>query len=425
MTMSENGAGIKVAADADVIVCGAGPAGVCAAIAAGRAGARVCLIENNGCLGGTWTAGLLGWIIDGNNKPGLLAEIKRELVNRGATDSPFEAYSFAFDIEAMKVLLEELCLAANVRLRLHTRICNVVKDCSGKIAAVVTESKSGREAWRGKVFIDATGDGDLAAFAGCRFSVGHPQSRLTQPMSLLALLTGLEFGQVKEYLHGYADWDRATSLLRGDMQSGGVNPSYSGASLFLLADGLYYLMANHQYKYSAFDADDVTAATIAARREVYAQVAALRSLGGKWKNLRLVATAEHIGTREGRRIKGLYEVSLDDMVSGRTPPDGVCTATFGVDVHALDPERNKGIEKVEHKVKPYGIPLRALISADVGNLMMAGRCISGDFLSHASYRVTGNAAAMGEAAGTVAAIAAQKNVCPCDVEICAGAVTPR
>jgi len=416
MIMPKNEMKIKTAADADVIVCGAGPAGVCAALAAARAGAKVCLLENNGCLGGTWTAGLLGWILDGGNKNGLLTEIKSELIRRGASQGTLTGESFPFDIETMKVLLEEMCLKAGIRIRLHTRVCDVVMNPNGRLAAVVTESKSGREIWNGQMFVDATGDGDVAAAAGCRFSLGRPDNGLMQPMSLLALLTGIEFEQVRQYLHGFGGWDEVTSNLRHDLQAGGVNPSYSGASLFLLNDGLYYLMANHQYKRSSLDADDVTAATIAARREVYDQVAALRSLGGRWQNLRLVATAEHIGTREGRRIKGLYEISVDDIIAGRRHPDAICTVTFGVDVHALEPDRHKGIEPVEFKSRPYEIPLRALISADVENLLTAGRCISGDFLPHAGYRVTGNASALGEAAGIAAALAAHAQIMPAAVD---------
>ena len=169
-------------------------------------------------------------------------------------------------------------------------------------------------------------------------------------------------------------------------------------------------MANHQYRKSA--ADDITAATLAARREIHAQVAALRKVGGGWKNLRLVATAEHIGMREGRRLKALYEVTGADVVNGTRHPDAVCHVTFGPDIHALDSNLNRGLESTGVKARPYDIPLRALISADVPNLMMAGRCIGGDFLAHSSYRVTGNAAALGEAAGGVAALAVRNGLDP-------------
>jgi len=130
--------------------------------------------------------------------------------------------------------------------------------------------------------------------------------------------------------------------------------------------------------------------------------------------MRLVATAEQIGVREGRRIRGRYVVSAQDMREGVRHDDAICRVTFPIDVHALDKEGNRA-DVGRFEVKPYDIPLRALISADCENLLMAGRCISGDFLSHSSYRQTGDAAAMGEAAGACAALAACDGCVPHEV----------
>lgn len=158
----------------------------------------------------------------------------------------------------------------------------------------------------------------------------------------------------------------------------------------------------------------MTKATLQARAEIHTIINGLQSLGGRWKNIRLIATAEHIGVREGRRIHGMYTVNTDDLIKGVRHDDAVCRVTFGVDVHSvsrsednIDVGYNRGI-----KVKPYDIPLRALIAKDVGGLMMAGRCISGDFIAHSSYRVTGNAVTMGQAVGRVGAVAVAKKKLP-------------
>ena len=135
-----------------------------------------------------------------------------------------------------------------------------------------------------------------------------------------------------------------------------------------------------------------------------------------WKNLQLVSTASYIGVREGRRIKGLYEVTVNDLINRVEHEDGVCRPNFCVDVHSLT-GKGAAIEAPPVKVKGYDIPLRALISADIANMMMCGRCISGDFYAHASYRVTGNAAVLGEAAGTCAALAALGNILPQEVPL--------
>ena len=196
-----------------------------------------------------------------------------------------------------------------------------------------------------------------------------------------------------------------------ELQAENIAPSYGQATLFHLSGDIFFLMSNHQYGKLGTNADDLTRATIAARQEIKRHFDALRRRGGVWKDIQLITTAPYIGVREGRRIKGLYEVSLEDLKNGVRHADAVCRPTFCIDVHALD-AANGTIENPPCEVKPYDIPLRALISADVDNLLMAGRCISGDFYAHASYRVTGNAAILGEAAGTCAALSAQSGLRP-------------
>ena len=132
----------------DVVVCGAGPAGVAAAIAAARQGAKTQLIEFHGCLGGVWTAGLLSWILDSSNKSGIMREIIEQLKKRDATQTFFG--SVAYDPEPMKILLEEMCLEAGVHCRLHTQIVGAAVE-DGRLRLAVTESKSGREAFSGDV----------------------------------------------------------------------------------------------------------------------------------------------------------------------------------------------------------------------------------------------------------------------------------
>ncbi len=405
---------VPVAGKFDVIVCGGGPAGLAAAVAAGRAGAKVMLIESHGCLGGIWTAGALPWLLDVGNKGGLLTEILQRLAQRGACQ-PVHWTGIACDPEELKLLLEELCAEAKVRVRLHTRICSVIKDGT-RVRGVVTESKSGREAWEAAVTVDCTGDGDAAAQAGCSFDFGRDASGESQPMSLLCILAGVEDKDIPAHLHidgkpWRADCEETLKLLRAK----GVEPSYGSPVFFRIHLNLFALMANHQYGVCGLNADDVTRATLEARAEVNRIVRALRAHGGAWANLRLVATGEQIGVREGRRIHGRYTVTVDDLIEGRRQDDAVCRVTFPVDIHSTSKAKGTSFGSEGVKAKPYDIPVRALIAKDVDGLMMAGRCISGDFFAHASYRVTGNATAMGEAAGIVAARAAAQGVFPHEV----------
>jgi hypothetical protein len=393
----------------DVVVCGAGPAGVSAAISAARSGARTALIEGQGCLGGVWTAGLLSWVIDASNKKGFMQELAGELDRRGARR--VKGRSFAYDPEQMKVLLEQWCVAAEVAVRLHTRVVAAPVNEDGRLHAIITESRSGREAFAAKVFIDATGDGELGSLAGCGFDYGDPETGEVQPMTLVGLLTGIQLAEVSKFVGGGSP--EAKRNLREEMERAGIRPSYGSPTLFCIREDLFAVSSTHEYGVSPFDADAVTEATLRSRAELYQQVLALRRLGQPWSDLRVVATGNQIGIREGRRIHGLYRVTLEDMLAGRTHPDAVCCCAFGVDVHSTSHSHGRSYRSDNNlKVRPYDIPLRALIARDVRGLMMAGRCISGDFLSHSSYRVTGNAVAMGEAAGRVAAAAAHQDVLP-------------
>jgi hypothetical protein len=414
----------QLCSDSDVVVSGGGPAGIAAAIAAARQGARVTLLERYGCLGGVWTAGLLSVILDFRGKEGVMAELMERLHNRDGLSLKKEGeYTGRYDAEAMKVELDQWCEETGVRVRLHTLITDaVVEPGTGKLTHVITESKSGREAWPARVFIDCTGDGDLAARAGCAFDFGHPESGLTQPMSLMAILTGLGLDGMEPFTCSDGEnglWGEPMARIRALLELQGISPSYFHPSLFRLPGGLFALMANHQYKASGINSDQLTQATMEARREVWSLVEALRKSGGVWSGIRLAATGSQIGVREGRRIHGLYRLTKEHLIQGTRFSDAVCRVTFPVDIHALDPSKGKGLDSGGVKSKPYDIPLRALVARDVEGLLMAGRCISGDFWAHGSYRVTGNAVTMGESAGKFAAHCAMKNLLPRKVSISA------
>ncbi len=406
---------LPVVDEADVIVCGAGPAGVAAAVAAARKGAKTLLLEAHGCLGGIWTAGLLSYVLDHNNKRGLMQEILAQMKAKdGLAFNRHGKMTNGYQPELMKIVLEDLCAESGVEIQLHTRVCAALRGTDNRLSHVVTESKPGREAFAGKLFIDCTGDGDLGAAAGVEFDVGHPETGRTQPFSLMALISGITAADVDGFFRedDSKGWAGPKDRLRKEMGKGGHSPSYSKPSFFRLRDDLFALMANHEYGFQSASARDVTQATLRARRELHRLIDGLRSLGGVWQRVCIVATAEQIGTREGRRLQCLYTVLTDDLREGRKHPDAVCRVTFPIDVHSTDPKKQKGIEKASFRAKPYDIPLRALIARDVDGLMMAGRCTSGDFIAHSSYRVTGNAVAMGEAAGKVAAVAAKTNRLP-------------
>jgi hypothetical protein len=373
-------------------------------------------------LGGIWTAGLLGYFLD-FDKPGLAKELREKLDARGARANSSSAARFCYHPEELKLLLEEMCLEAGVQFQYHTKVSAAFKE-GKRLTTILTESKSGREAWQARVFIDTTGDGDLGFQAGCGFEIGMAEDCPCQPMSLNALLVVKDAEALREYIRfgqrkeGENADSEKKQRIKEVLVSTGHYPSYAGPTMWHVSGNLVFAMMNHEYGVKPFDAAEVTAATVRARAEMNKMVAGLRALGGAWEGIQIVATAEQIGVRDGRRIAGRYTVVQDDLADGVRHEDAVTRVTFGIDVHALSADDNKkhAIMPKPIKMKPYDIPLRALIARDVDGLMMAGRCISGDFIAHSSYRVTGNAVAMGEAAGVTAALAVGQGKLPHEME---------
>lgn len=397
---------VTVRGSYDVIVAGGGPAGIAAAIAAARTGAKTLLLEAHGCLGGIWTSGLVGCVLD-FDKGGLADEIIQRLDAIGARKRE-DRRNFHYEPEYMKFVCEELCREAGVSVRLMTHVAAASRDAAGRnIAAVITESKSGREAWRAKAFIDCTGDGDLAARAGCGFDVGITPDGFGQPASLDALILFDDAEALSRFfMHGGSP--RPREALAAEMRRAGVEPSYGIPTLYCVHPHMGVLMSNHEYRVRPDNADRLSDATLSARREIVRQIAALAALGGPWKGVRVAATAEQIGVRSARRIHGRYMLTREDLVNGARFEDAVCESRYPADIHALDAKagRSNPADTKSIRWRPFQIPLRSLRAKDLDNLWMAGRCISGDAIAHASYRVTGSAVATGTAAGRAAAEAA-------------------
>lgn len=422
----ENARAIPLDDWADVIVAGGGPAGVAAAVSAARGGKKVRLFELQGCLGGVWTSGLLTYIYDIDK-----SEIGWDIIHRldalGARKlDKTEQYNlhqnWVYEPEYMRFVCEEMCREAGVKIVLQCPVVAAYRDASGRnIETIVTESKSGRQAWRAKTFIDCTGDGDLAALAGCGFDYGYPGLSFGQPATMNALVAVDDGDAIEEYLSNEpAMWTRvklpdgsdvchhiyASHKLKDLLRSQGMDPSYGDPTLFRFHKNVFCFMANHEYQLRVDDAEAISDATMRARREVIALAGALEKLGGPWKGFRVIGTAEQIGHRDARRIHGRYTVTKDDIENG-TAFDDVCTISrTPIDIHGLDKKMNDkkaAANRGNVKFQPFQIPLRSCIAKDVDNLYMAGRNISGDFYAHASYRVTGSSVALGEAVGKAAA----------------------
>ena len=406
---------LPVVADADLIVAGGGPAGFSAAITAARMGKKVRLFEAHGALGGIWTTGLLSCIID-FGRGDLTKEITDRLDKLGARHKrhfDMRANNYIYEPEYMKVALEQMCEEAGVRFTFHSPVVAAYRDASGRnVETVVTESKGGRRAWRAPLFMDCTGDGDLAALAGCGFDLGGGNGNADQPASLMALLRLENDAAIAPFSvnhPGYYTKDgkeafakKAKHALYEELVAAGAEPSYAHPTLFRLREGYYAFMANHEYGVKLDDAEAITTASVRARREVWTMTEALkRHHPDIWKGLTVIVTSEQLGHRAARRIHGRYTLTVEDLAAGKTFPaaDVVSLGGFGVDVHAVNRADNriKAAGYGNYRIKtPYQIPFGCCRAKDADNLYMAGRCISGDFASQASYRVTGPAVEMAE-----------------------------
>jgi hypothetical protein len=418
----------------DVVIAGAGTAGVVAAIAAVRNGARVLLLERGGFIGGHIAGQLLehsaGWFDAHGTRivGGMPQELVDRLVAAGASpghirdDTGYTRYRMPVNHEVYKSVVTAWVAEAGVDVLLFSPVCSVLSDRAG-LQGVIVENKSGRTAYSAKVIVDCTGDADVAWLAACEM-LSSPGDA-TQPVSLLFKLGGVDHRTLLDYvavnpsefkmgvvpeqlrrephvnLWGFGDLlkrahaDGVLSLLRRELHySGEVAPGEAVINFT-------------RHAADATRADDLTAAEINLRRQVLEALAFFRTYVPGCANAFLAATASSVGVRESRRIAGVYELTEADIRGGRQFADNIALGGFPIDSHDPTGPSMDGAEPIR---RGYGIPYRSLLPRSVDQLIVAGRCISADRRALASARITGTCMAMGQAAGTAAAIAATSNI---------------
>jgi len=363
----------------DVIVCGAGSAGFCAAVAAARQGARVALVEKYNGPGGILTV-LGSCSIDQFNDPfrpdkkmvigGIGWELVLRLHREGFAhipdmDAPYERhdqYGVKVNPVAAAKVMDDMLLESGVTLYYGQSLVAAERE-GDEISGILISTKSGLKKLRAKLYIDCTGDGDLAAFAGASFTAGDGCGTF-QPGTL-------------RYYPAVEGTDRV--LNHGD------NRNHVGIDIT--------------------DSDSITASEIASRKMIYSQM-----LAGE----KIMAVAPAVAPREGRRIAGLTELSGEDYCAGRVFEDSVCYSFWFVDIHREG--QASFIRYITHGRTPT-IRLSNMISKDLSNMMMAGRCVSSDRAANSALRVKASCMAMGQAAGTAAAMAAKADIPVRDISV--------
>lgn len=388
----------------DVVVAGAGPAGVCAAIAAARNGAKTLLIERYGFLGGMWSAGFIIPLFDFENKHYIVTEIVDELKARGGWGG---YYDIAFDFEIMKKLLDDMVTQSGAQILFHTFLAGAY--CEGEdVKGVFIQNKSGRSLVKAKVVIDCTGDGDIAASAGVPFTMGRESDNLCQPVTCMFMLGNIEYMQP----HYYSIRDAVIEASKAC----GIPFEFSYKRPFVLQlpnCKRCVVMWNHVRKKPPTDAVAFSEAELESREEIHRIFDCIKKNVPMFKDVELIAIAPQTGVRESRHIHGLYTLETDECVHGAQFEDGICDVAFSMDLHLPDKDEQENI----HLEAPYQIPYRCLVPVNRNGLLVAGRCISGTYETNGSYRVTGDCMATGQAAGAAAALAVKQNVNVRDVDI--------
>lgn len=419
-----------------VLVVGGGPAGLGAAIGAAQSGADTILVERYGFLGGNATVALvMPWmsfytqrgsvaVVDNtrlmpqDHGPGepvvggaLAVFLGRLYSSMGAIPpSPDTGFTVPFDPEILKITAQEILDEAGVKVLLHAFASTVLGE-RGKPSAVVFETKSGPVVIEADTIVDCTGDGDIAALAGCDYEVGREEDGLTQPMTLMFRMVGFDHDAFSDFVRrNPTQWRGVHGLW--DL----VSKATANGDLNLTREDILFFATTHPGEIAlnctrvtgvlGTNVFDLTCAEWESHRQA-AQIANfLRKYVPGFANAYNCQTGTGIGIRETRRIVGDYSMTADDVLGARKFDDAIARGTYPVDIHS--PTGRGTVLKRVPSGEWYEVPMRALLPKGTDNLLVAGRCISGSHEAHSSYRVTPTCMATGQAAGVCAAMAAKR-----------------
>ena len=415
-TYHEAARDLPVAGEYDVIVAGSGPAGVSAAITAGRMGVKVLLVEWANSVGGISTSGMMSHWTGSVESP-----LYTEILTRSAAKNEGAGHNRIvpqIDPENLKAVYLEMLAEANVTLLLYTFVCGVVME-GNRAAGIITESKSGRRVYKAKVIVDGTGDGDVAAYAGAEYTKGRESDGRMQPCTLMFKVAGVDLDRA--VLLGSFESTHQTE--KGELQAlAKEHIPYPAGHLLVYRSTLPGIVTCNMTNCTEIDgtkAEDLTRAEIVCRSQMPAIVKYLREYVPGFENCYIISAASLMGVRETRHFKGMYTLNENDILTARVFDDWVVRgAHFNFDVHNLT---GAGLDKtgVQHKWtqnKGYTIPYGCLVPEKIDGLLLSGRNISGTHIAHSNYRVMPICVGIGAASGAAAAVAVRKGLQPRDIK---------
>ena len=403
---------VEVMAEAEVLVCGGGPAGVAAACAAARNGAKTLLIERWPFLGGMGTAALVNiWHLSDRQKiviRGIAEEAVQRAERRGwirFRGSLDRHETHDFDPEGMKIVFHDMLEAYGVRAICHLVAGEPIVEGS-RIRGVLVDTKRGRRAILARIVIDATGDGDVAAKAGIPFDYGRKSDGLVQGMTMMYRVCGIDEAKVRSLPREVRS--RVFAEMR-EAASSGELPSFQPA--FGIGHVRNRCIPNMcPVAGDPLDEEELTHLTIKGRRQVFAYWDWLRQRLPGLEKMAIEQTGFSLGVRESRRVRGIKTLTGKMVLGAVKQPDAVGHGFWMIDIH--DPKgsgyttwNDRGAHNMLSAGESYHIPLGMCLNREIPNLAVAGRCASSTHEAHSSVRLQSHAMVMGQGVGTAAALA--------------------
>ncbi len=429
----------------DVAVIGGGPAGLAAAVRAARMGKKTILVERNGFLGGVATSGLgiLGYLDRKGEKA--LGGIAQELIDRlngyggaiGHYPCPVHNSITPLSPEWFKIVAVEMCREAGVELLFNNELLDVTVE-SGRVAGVEVFGKCVHTLIDAKVYIDGTGDGDLAYMAGAEYISGQDETGIMQPCTLMFSVTGYDLdeflafaesspdncGIKEDYAKGYDPaFFRTTKghcfigmdeLIRKAKAAGDFHvPRNQFIHITTPLEGVLAINTSRIINIDASDPDQLSRGLEEGYLQVKELLAFMRKYLPGFSDVKLVAIAPTLGVRETRHFVGVKRLTKETMYAPETRREAIAQSAYNIDIHSGVKE-HIDLTPVE---EPFGIPYGCLVPETINGLLLAGRTISVDTQIFASARVMGPCIATGEAAGAAAALSVDDGVEIRDVDV--------
>ncbi len=429
----------------NVIVCGGGLTGVCAATAAARNGAKTLLIERDGSLGGTMTTAGVGPMMCFHSPQrqvigGLAQEVVDRLMAMHASpghilDTSDYCYTITpFDTEAMKLVCQRMVSEAGAQVLYHALVTGITKRGSALTGIQIT-TKAGTETLSADVVIDCTGDADVAWLAGAPCEVGRASDGKVQPISLMFKVNNVDNAALQAYTAAHPAEARLTEKqaeaymkqplnkncgfkdkLRAYIDAGRIPIDRNDILFFnTIYEDEMIINTSRVAGVNPLDPWELSEAENLGREQVFALFDFFKNEIPGFANARLVSVGQRIGIRETRRIRGEYVLTGEDILQQRRFPDVISQSSYPVDIHSIVPGEISDQDYPYHG-ETYQIPYRCLVPLKVEQLLVAGRTISTTHEAQGSVRTSPTCMTFGQAAGTAAVVSMRQECTPRQIE---------